>query len=242
MKIAIIGAMQSEIDYLLGECDESKCNKVLKNGYTIYNFELLKHEILLVCSGMGRVNSAILFTTLMDAFPDIDLFINVGVAGGIDVNKDKTLHIGDIVIGEKMVYGDVDVRGGEDYNGKYTYGQMTGCPSFFKSCEKIVQRIKEHTNYRFGTICTRDMFTNDFCEAKSLIDKHFSDLNVIAFDMESASFAQCAYLFKKDILIIRALSDIVSDSHEDQREEFLDNFEEASAKSNLALIEVLKLI
>ena len=79
---------------------------------------------MLVKSGVGRVMASVLFTILVENFKKIDKIINVGIAGGLG-----DLHIGDIVVGEKSVYGDVDLAVFD----KYVYGQMSSCPPYFET-------------------------------------------------------------------------------------------------------------
>ena len=69
---------------------------------------------------------------------------------------------------------------------------------------------------------------------------NFSDLNVLAFDMESAAFAQCAHFYRMPFISIRAISDVIGD--ESQRNEFLNCFEESSKQSNIFLNKLLELL
>ena len=147
------------------------------SGFVFYLGKLFNKDIVLVKSGVGRVMASVLFTILVENFKKIDKIINVGIAGGFG-----KLNIGDIVIGEKSVYGDVDLSSLV----KYVYGQMSNCPPYFEADKEVVLKAKDNKlNCLYGTICTNDSFTTDFDAAKSLVDNHFSDLNVLAFDMVS---------------------------------------------------------
>ena len=83
MKLAIVGAMDSEILYLKERMIEvGKIEEVEIHGFVFYLGSLFDKDIILVKSGVGRVASAILLTILCDHFKGIDKIINVGVAGG----------------------------------------------------------------------------------------------------------------------------------------------------------------
>src|SRR5262247_1962252 len=62
-------------------------------------------DAILVFSRWGKVASASTVTTLIDA-ADVDLILFTGVAGAISAD----LHIGDVVIGNKLVQHDLDAR------------------------------------------------------------------------------------------------------------------------------------
>ena len=233
MKLAIVGAMDSEITYLKDEM--AKYGHVKEksiSGFIFYLGKLFNKDIVLVKSGVGRVMASVLFTILVENFKKIDKIINVGIAGGFG-----KLNIGDIIIGEKSVYGDVDLSSLV----KYVYGQMSNCPPYFEADKEVVLKAKDNKlNCLYGTICTNDSFTTDFDAAKSLVDNHFSDLNVLAFDMESAAFAQCAYYFNKSFIAIRAISDVIGDS--EQVNKYKDCFMETSIASNKFLVKLIEVL
>lgn len=236
-RIAIIGAMDSEIEYLKKQLElngDVASSEI--DGFVFYFGKLFNKEIILVKSGIGRVNAAILMTILHIRFANIDKIINIGTAGGYGNFK-----VGDIIVGKISVYGDVDVRGGEDFEGKYRYGQMCGYPHTFAGDNEIIEKIiLNNIKIHLGCICTCDSFTVSYEKTKNLVDSYFQDLNVLAFDMESAAFAQAALQFKMPFLSIRAISDVIGGS--DQTNEFLNNFEEASEKSNIFLMQVLEIL
>ncbi|HOC98210.1 MAG TPA: 5'-methylthioadenosine/S-adenosylhomocysteine nucleosidase, partial [Bacilli bacterium] len=80
MMIAIIGAMQEEIDYL---------KKKMKNSWTeeVYHFEfhygdIDNKKVVLVKSGVGKTNAGLLIGTLLSQV-EVDYIINLGVCGGV---------------------------------------------------------------------------------------------------------------------------------------------------------------
>ena len=147
------------------------------------------------------------------------------------------LRIGDIVVGEKNVYGDADLRAFT----KYAYGQMSNCPPYFEGDFEIISKIKENKmDCKFVCICTNEIFMTEYKYAKKLIDTHFSTLNIGAFDMESTAFAQAAYVLKVPFIAIRAISDVIGDENQ------IDNYQESTVdsalKSNLFLLKLIEIL
>jgi adenosylhomocysteine nucleosidase len=44
---------------------------------------------------------------------------------------------------------------------------------------------------------------------ENIVDSHFSEYDVLAFDMESAAFLHVCYLYNIPCLVIRTISDII---------------------------------
>ena len=232
--IALVGAMDSEIVYIKKCLQENgKVKEKNINGFTFFEGKIENKKIILVKSGVGRCASSILFTTMVTYYKNIDLVINIGIAGGY-----KGMNPLDIVIGEKTVYGDVDIS----IFPSYVYGQMASCPAYFEAPKDLIDKIiKSSVKCKVGCICTNEKFMTDYDLVKGLVDENFKDLNVLAFDMESAAFAQTAYHFNIPFISIRAISDVIGDSK--QIEKYEDEFEEkASLQSNIFTMDLLKII
>ena len=79
MIIGIIGAMDEEVKILLSQL---KLNKIQVKANMRFNFgQLYNTEVVIVKSGIGKVNAAVCAQILIDDF-NVDDIINVGVAGG----------------------------------------------------------------------------------------------------------------------------------------------------------------
>ena len=72
-------------------------------GMDFYCGKLKDKEVVIVQSGIGKVNMALCTQILADRF-DVKAVINTGVAGGLY----KDIEIGDIVISQDAVQHDVD--------------------------------------------------------------------------------------------------------------------------------------
>lgn len=198
MTVAIVGAMAIEIEYLLKEinCPE----KIEKNGYTFWLGDFSDKKIILTYSGVGKVAAAVLATTLVNLFPDLDLVINIGVAGGI-IGKTK---IGEVISFNRYAYYDADAT----YFPKYVRGQIPGCPAYFTPEEnflKVCQGIISHE----GMVLSGDAFFTNNAEIKQVIETHFPNENVISLDMESTAFAQSFYHLQTPFGSLRVISDLI---------------------------------
>lgn len=225
MKIAVIGAMRKEIEYLLPELEDLREETKLKT--TFYLGRCAGHNLVVVQSGIGKVASGILFSALIHAYPDVAFAINTGVAGGVP----GRVEIGEVVVAERLAYADVDVRAGGDY----AFGQLPNCPLFFPSrCDLVKEADFPH---KVGTILSGDRFFSETEDISALLEVHFQDEKVLALDMESAAFAQSAWFFGVPFLSVRAVSDIIG--RHGQFEEYLANLEAAARNSNKFLLAAL---
>jgi adenosylhomocysteine nucleosidase len=227
MKIAIIGAMQKEIDFLLERIEQKKTKNCL--NHLFYEGVYQDKELVIVKAGIGKVASGLLFSALVHTYPDLDLAINVGVSGGIAGSVD----IGAVVAGTRLSYLDVDTT----VDGENCFGQVPGCPQFFLSGQLILEKIKDLPLKR-GVILTGDRFITDAVSLKMVIEAHFPEEDVLAVDMESAALAQGAWFYGVPYLALRVISDLIG--RETQYAEYERNLAEACKNSNLMLLEVLK--
>ena len=224
MKIAIISAMKKETKPLIDKMSDLKKTTYL--DYDFYQGTLKGNEIIITFGGIGKVNTGIITTIINFLFPNLDLLINIGISGGV-LGKVKP---GDIVFSKRMAYSDVDVtQFGE------RYGQIPNLPAFFEGNFDFFKDVL-HLGI-CGTILTADSFISDLDKINDIINKNFKDENICALDMESAAFAQCAYLYKIPFMAIRAISDVVG--YENQIDNYKDYNMIACQKVCDVLIQIL---
>lgn len=191
-KIAVVVAMESEFG-LVSNILENAVGSTI-NGQPVMRGILSGHEVVLLKSGIGKVNAAVQISELI-ARETPDYVINSGVAGGIG----DGLKPGDIVVGEEVCYHDVWCGEGE-------WGQVQGLPLKFGCSEKLLQTARQigGANMRFGLICTGDQFVSEIA-ALQIIKQHFPD--GLAVDMESAAIAHVCHLRDVQFMSIRVVSD-----------------------------------
>ncbi|QVK19386.1 5'-methylthioadenosine/S-adenosylhomocysteine nucleosidase [Mycoplasmatota bacterium] len=202
--IGIIGAMDDEVTILKTKIDNLKESQY--HSVKFYEGMICGKEVVLMQSGIGKVNAAMSTTILFEQY-EIDFVINIGTAGGVKEN----CNVLDIVISDKVCYHDVDVTAF-----KYEYGQVPKCPLYFESDEKLIKLsekilTEEKMSYHKGLIVSGDSFVHEKTQIEK-VKNHFS--NVIALEMEAAAIAQVCYLYQKQFIVLRSLSDIAGkESH-----------------------------
>lgn len=206
MKIGIIGAMSVEVKDLAASLDGAKA--VPLNGLVFTTGNLSGKEVVVVQSGVGKVNAALCVQMLADHF-QIEGLINTGVAGAID----PRLHVGDFVVSTDAIQHDVDAT----YFG-YRPGQVPGMEmAAFKADEGLAKAIQEsyalagsswHGKMLAGRIASGDQFISEKAK-KQQISSLFHPLCV---EMEGAAIAQACTVNRIPFTIIRCLSDTADEA------------------------------
>lgn len=197
MKIAIIAAMQKELDLLLSLISHPVECRV--DGFPVYKGEMAGHTLILSQCGIGKVNSAMRTGALLRSFSP-DIVINSGVAGGVDVS----MRIGSVLVADKVAYHDVWCGPGTEY------GEADGCPLYFIPRADHLALMQEvaatcSDTVRFGLLCSGDKFISTPAEVAE-IKSHFPE--ALGCDMESASIAQVCYRARVPFMVIRVMSDM----------------------------------
>lgn len=199
--IVIVVAMDKEITTIKNElCDVLTIN--IRNHH-VYLGKFNDKTIILAKTGIGKVAASSFLTVLIERYHP-DLVINMGIAGGFDVNL-KTL---DTIIVTKGVYSDVDMM--EDQSNNLKYGQLENMPPYFSLDEKIFMKIKNilQDDVIYGMIATGDQFVTNYDKCREIVNK-YDDYHILAFDMESTAFLQVCYEYSIPCIVIRTISDII---------------------------------
>ncbi|MBL5766095.1 5'-methylthioadenosine/S-adenosylhomocysteine nucleosidase [Heyndrickxia sporothermodurans] len=228
MKIAIIGAMEEEVAILRENIIERNVETIA--GYEFTTGKMYDKDVVLLRSGIGKVNAAMSTSILLHHFKP-GAIINTGSAGGF--NPDLT--VGDVVISSEVRHHDVDatIFG-------YEYGQVPQMPPAFMAnkdlinvAEECAKNIKEIQVIK-GLIATGDSFMNDPARVEFVREK-FPQLQ--AAEMEAAAIAQVAYQFNIPFVIIRSLSDIAGKESNISFDQFL---ETAALHSASLVMDIVK--
>lgn len=199
MTIGIIGAMEEEITNVLEDMNVVATKNALGLDFHLGTLNNSNNNIVVVRSGIGKVNAALCAQVLIDLFA-VDAVINVGVAGAID----KNIRIGDIVISTDAVQHDFDTSALGDEPGvisRMDTSVFRADPQLIEEAEKAVEGIGFPV-YK-GRIASGDQFVSDPA-LKERIAKLF---NPICCEMEGAAIAHACYLNRVPFVIIRAISD-----------------------------------
>ncbi|WP_370294906.1 5'-methylthioadenosine/S-adenosylhomocysteine nucleosidase [Rossellomorea marisflavi] len=228
MKIAIIGAMEEEVTLLRENISNPVVETIAGCEYT--SGTMKGKEVVLLRSGIGKVNAAMSTAVLLQHFKP-DCIINTGSAGGFD----PALNVGDVVISTEVRHHDVDVTAFG-----YEYGQVPQLPAAFTADEKLkeiaVQSVKKMGDVQVvsGLIATGDSFMSDPARVEAIRDK-FNSLQAV--EMEAAAIAQVAHQFGTPFVIIRSLSDIAGKESDLSFDQYLEKAALHSANMVMNIVE-----
>ena len=212
MKIGIIGAMEVEVAILKEKMEDVRIIK--KASMDFYEGILAGKKVVVVRSGIGKVNAGICAQILADVF-SVDAIINTGIAGSLN----KNINIGDIVLSTDVVQHDMDATGFG-----YRKGQIPQMPVFFFNADDNLRRLAAEVCKEVnpdiqvfeGRIASGDQFVCD----QDVKNRIVSEFSAYATEMEGAAIGQAAYLNEIPFLVVRAISDKADGSAQMDYSEF----------------------
>lgn len=224
-KTGIIGAMELEVETLKSKMAVSQIVK--KAGMDFFEGSLNGARVVIVRSGVGKVNAALCVQILADLF-EVTHIINTGVAGSLNAKLD----IGDILVSRDAIHHDVDAT---------IFGYKPGeVPQLgireFPADERLMQLAKttcERVNPDCHAVIGRVVSGDQFISSKEIKKKLSADFQGDCAEMEGTAIAHGAYLNQIPFVIIRAISDKADDSAEMD----YPTFEKAAALHSAALVE-----
>lgn len=227
--IGIIGAMDEEVTELKKLLTDETV--ITKAGMSFHKGTLYNKDVVIVRSGIGKVNAGICAQILVDLF-DVSSIINTGIAGSLNADID----ICDIVLSSDALQHDMDA---------VAFGYEPGViprmdTSVFKGDKRLISlagqsihNINPDLNVFEGRVVTGDQFISSH-EKKQWLVKMF---NGDCTEMEGAAIAQAAHLNNVPFIIIRAISDKADNSASMDYPEFE---AEAIKNSVMLLCEMIK--
>lgn len=198
-RIGIIGAMADEVAGLKELMQDVEITR--KASMEFYAGTLEGKKVVVVQSGIGKVNAAVCTQILVDDF-QAEVVMNTGIAGSL--NND--INIGDIVVSTDLVHHDVEATAFG-----YKKGQVPGMEYFsFQSDDalrglavKACREVNPDIQVFEGRIASGDQFVAD----QGVKDFIVNEFGAYAVEMEGAAIAQAAMLNHVPFLVIRAISD-----------------------------------
>ena len=204
-KLGIIGAMQLEVETLLGIMEDKKVSS--HAGSTFYEGKLEGLDVVVVQCGVGKVNAAICAQILCSCF-GVTHLVNTGIAGSLCADLD----IGDMVVSVDAMYHDFDcVHFGYEM-GRVPGMYVTAFPADAKMMELAFAAAEEvnpgHT--KNGRVASGDLFVAEKSAKERIIER----TKALCTEMEGAAIAHTAYRNNIPFVILRAISDKADDSAE----------------------------
>lgn len=231
MKIAILGAMDEEVELLKSSLNNVSQQQV--KHLTFYSGQLHGLDIVLCKCGIGKVAAAVATTVIVEKF-EPDCVVNTGSAGGFD----KDLDIGDLVIANEVLQHDVDVT-----HFGYQPGQPAGMPAAtFKCDSQLIEAAQQavanlaQQNSKLGLVCSGDGFIGSD-EVAQHLSARFPTM--AAVEMEGAAIGQACFLMGIPFLVIRSLSDIAGKTSTVSFQEYLPKAAKHSALLVMEMVSAL---
>lgn len=204
--IAIIGAMQPEVDALLALSTNNKTMTISNHTYVVG--KLSQTDVVIALSGVAKVAAATTTAILLEHF-DVDGIINIGTAGGLLMEQ----HVLDVVVSTKIAHHDADLTAfgiakGFDSD-RFAYDSD---PRFVRIIEQALAKGSEEYKVWVGPMVSGDQFIASKVQIEAILEDFPSAMCV---EMEAAAIAQVATMYQIPFVVIRSLSDITlrDDNH-----------------------------
>lgn len=206
MRIGIIGAMSEEVQgikKLMTDIEEEKIGTL-----TFYTGVMHDKDIVLLETGIGKVNAAIGATLMIEAF-DVEEIIFTGVAGGIN----EELDLGDVVISRDLIQHDFDTSAFGDKLGMIP--RMDN--SIFKADDELIELAVNAGKKLKGKVVVGRVLSGDqFIASPEKIAFLKKEFNGDCTEMEGAAVGHVCQVLDIPFVVIRTMSDKAnSDAHTD---------------------------
>ena len=202
--LGIIGAMDEEVAKLKEHMTDVEV--ITKASMDFYKGKLNGKDVVVVRSGIGKVNAAICTQILVDDFK-ITAVINTGIAGSLR----NEINIGDIVLSTDALEHDVEATAFG-----YPIGQIPRMDTLAFEADKNLIALAEtccaKVNPDIKTFVGRVVSGDQFIASKEKKEWLVENFAGFCTEMEGAAIAHCAYLNNIPFLVIRAISDKADDS------------------------------
>ncbi len=224
----IIGAMDNEIALFRETMTVERTERHAAMDFIVGSFD--GTPAILVKSGVGKVNAGICAQILISQF-HVTKMINTGVAGALSGDLD----IGDLVISTEAVQHDFDTSALGTQKGEILYSGIVAFPADEELRKKAVRAISAlypDFSLNQGRICSGDQFIASLEQKQKII----SEFGGLCCDMEGAAIAQACWLNGIPWVVLRAISDKVDGTGDQQFESFADLAAHCSASVVLHML------
>lgn len=220
----LVAAMAEESQPLLGLVDyvgTPKPGPTKVSSITEISFAGLTGRVL--TTGIGPVNAAASLSAWFTRNGCQVPVLSIGSAGGLS----ELVQVGDVVLGDRYLYADVDVQAFG-----YDLGQVPQMPKMYPGM--VPKNSRSHDYVHVGLIVTGSSFVTS--ELAATIRTNMPE--AMAVDMESAALAQTCHLFgNHQFVSIRGISDLCSPR---AGEDFHDGLGLAAARSAETALTILQ--
>lgn len=201
--IGIVVAMQDELRTLLWDLKKSKEREI--RGRKVWTGELSGKSVVIVQSGMGKVNAAAGTELLLAEF-GVHFVVNFGCAGAMD----PSVGFGDMIVSTSSVQTDVDFT-----SFGHLMGEVPGVGREFISSINLRTFMSQAAcNLGFGERMKygQDLTSDKFIGTAELREEVLSRFSGFCCDMEGAAVAQVCHLSGVEFVLLKGISDSASDN------------------------------
>jgi len=217
-KLGIMAAMDEEFKLLTHSYGCKVAQSIGPRSF--YSSSSQGLELALAVARIGKVASAVTTSLLINEFK-VDAILFVGVAGAID----PAVAIGDIVVADRLVQHDIDLKGVLGYQRfdipLLNVREMRCCGDLVSLAERAARRAVASNEYRVGVgeFCSHEprahvgmIGSGDefICETKKRegLREVLPDLKCV--EMEGAAVAQVCVEHEVPFVVVRTISDAAS--------------------------------
>ena len=197
MIIGIMGAMPDEVDQLCAKLEQ--VTKETYAGVEYHQGMLNGRQVVVCCAGMGKANAASTVQVLITKY-GAEKIIFSGIAG----NMTSKIGIGDVCVGETVVYHDAQndmIAQSAPFTAEY-HGDPALVKAALDACNACgVKAIA-------GKIATGDQFIESADVKNKIVEEH----HPMCVEMEGAAVSQVAARNGVPCVILRAMSDNADES------------------------------
>lgn len=232
--IGLIGAMAEEISLFKENLEGAEVHRHTRMDFITGN--LMGQQVVLLQSGIGKVNSTIGTQVMIDRF-GVDLIIFTGLAGGLMPN----LRRGDIVVSNNVVQYDFDLTAfGRRHGELPDVGRMIevdadlvkfACYAF----DDVFKTVPGGPKLIVGTVCSGDRFVSD----PRKIEWLQREFGAVATEMEGAAVGYTCHLNDVRFIILRTISDGAGESATEEFDDYLKVASENSYRIVSTLLRVM---
>ena len=200
MRVGIICAGDREVAPFLPMVHD--CKMTEKAMLKFYEGKISDVEVVVLFSGVCKVNAAIATQILIDTYR-VNRIINAGTAGGMD----PKLEIFDTVISTEVAYHDVAPNILTEFHPWLETVFFKADQGLLNAAKAAVDKLEQSNKVFWGRMVTGEMFITD--EGRQMINEQFEPLTV---DMETASIAHVCHVNNIPFLSVRSITDTATHS------------------------------
>ena len=224
MRVGIICAGDREVAPFLPIISE--CKTTQKAMLKFYEGKISDVEVVVLFSGVCKVNAAIATQILIDAY-HVNAVINAGTAGGMS----PKLEAFDTVISTEVAYHDVAPNILTEFHPWLETVFFKADQELLSLAKKAVDKHGQNDKVFWGRMVTGEAFIAD--EGRQRINEQFEPLTV---DMETASIAHVCYVNSIPFISIRCITDTATHSGTGYFEENCDKAASIAKDVTVALL------